>query len=39
MAKRKYEKVLGQRVLIGSKKWNVLKWQVKHFEDLRKGSN
>ena len=32
-------KILGQNVRIGSAKHMKLKWQVKHFNDLRKGSN
>ena len=39
MTRKNMEKVLGQWVRIGSKKHKILKYQVKHFEDLRRGSN
>jgi hypothetical protein len=40
MAKKKPRvKILGQTVIVGSKKHQNLLWQKKHFDDLRKGSN
>jgi len=39
MASQNMVKVLGQWVRKGSKKYDVLKSQKKHFDDLRRGSN
>ena len=40
VAKKKvYAKILGQEVLVGSKKWETLTYQVKLFNQLNKSEN
>ena len=37
--KRVYAKILGQEVLVGSKKWEILTQQVKLFNQLSRSEN